>query len=70
MQAVEYTLGKFIEGKKQYIVPRYQRHYSWEKQQWEQLWQDVENLLQKDEEYKHFLGQWLLKKTTIVIHKK
>ncbi|MCX5982180.1 MULTISPECIES: DUF262 domain-containing protein [Nostocales] len=40
MQASETKLQEIIEGNKQYVVPLFQRAYSWKKSQWESLWND------------------------------
>lgn len=56
MQAGEEKLREFIEGKKQYIVPVFQRHYSWDKKQWQQLWYDVIELVISGNKYPHFFG--------------
>jgi uncharacterized protein with ParB-like and HNH nuclease domain len=41
MQASETRLQKVIEGTIQYLVPLFQRPYSWEKHQWQVLWDDL-----------------------------
>ena len=41
MQASETKLREIIQGDKQYIVPLFQRPYSWKKSQWEALWNDI-----------------------------
>lgn len=38
-----------------YNIPVYQRDYSWEKEQWEQLWSDLSGFKDNDAE-EHFLG--------------
>lgn len=44
-----------------YIVPKYQRSYSWNEEEWENLWSDIEEL--EDSEYPHFMGAIVLQKT-------
>ena len=44
-----------IGGDKQYKVPPYQRDYSWTKDHWEDLWQDIVNLRENPED-NHYLG--------------
>jgi uncharacterized protein with ParB-like and HNH nuclease domain len=58
MRANETTLRKFIEGTKQYVVPLFQRPYSWEKKQWQALWDDIFELYEgdTDENKQHFMG--------------
>ena len=55
------TVKDFVEGGKQYIIPQYQRHYSWDKKKWEKLFRDVLDLHQPSGQSKsklaeHFLG--------------
>ncbi len=42
-----------------YTVPRFQRDYSWQEEQWEELWQDVVNLSQKETSF-HYMGYLVL----------
>ena len=41
MKAQETTIQQLIQGEKQFVVPLYQRPYSWQTPQLEQLWQDI-----------------------------
>lgn len=41
MKATETQLLTFLEGKKQFVIPIYQRTYSWTQKQCRQLWNDV-----------------------------
>ena len=48
----------------QFIIPIWQRTYSWEPQQWKDLWEDLMDLyekLQKGESAQHFMGPVVLK---------
>ncbi|ABO49057.1 protein of unknown function DUF262 [Desulforamulus reducens MI-1] len=56
MKASETKLQAIIEGNKQYIVPLFQRTYSWEKKDWEMLWKDIMELLEEDNPRSHFIG--------------
>lgn len=56
MQAAEAKLQRVLEGSKQFLVPHYQRPYSWQKEQWEALWRDIVVLLEEDNPQPHFLG--------------
>lgn len=40
----------------QYFVPKFQRDYSWDKEQWEDLWEDIDNL----QESEHYMGYIVL----------
>lgn len=44
MQAIDTTFGKLIDGRKQFIIPVFQRDYAWEKKNWQQLWEDIERI--------------------------
>lgn len=41
MKASETTLRNLLQGERQYVVPLYQRPYSWERKDLDQLWQDL-----------------------------
>jgi uncharacterized protein with ParB-like and HNH nuclease domain len=56
MQAVDTQLQPLIEGTKQYLVPLFQRAYSWEKAQWSTLWEDIHDLTMEDSRKTHFMG--------------
>lgn len=66
MQASQTRLQQIIEGAKQYLVPLFQRPYSWEKSQWEALWSDVVELCAVDEPRPHFMGSIVTMPTTSV----
>lgn len=51
----------FLNGHRAFIVPEYQRGYSWEERQREDLVKDIENLLEQD--YKHYTGTIVASKT-------
>ncbi|GAA9573089.1 DUF262 and DUF1524 domain-containing protein [Helicobacter pylori] len=55
------TLLKFIEDnqKNQLVIPIYQRLYSWEKEQCEQLWDDIIKIGGNDKMDGHFIGSIL-----------
>jgi hypothetical protein len=42
-----------------YEIPKFQRDYSWEAEQWDDLWQDIQALY-KDEENEHYMGYLVL----------
>jgi uncharacterized protein with ParB-like and HNH nuclease domain len=56
MQASETKLQPIIEGTKQYVVPLFQRSYSWDKKEWEILWNDLSDLCKADKPRTHFIG--------------
>src|ERR1700733_11992490 len=56
MEAAEAKIQRVLEGTKQFLVPHYQRPYSWTLDQWKTLWRDVLELLEEPEAKPHFLG--------------
>jgi uncharacterized protein with ParB-like and HNH nuclease domain len=56
MQASETTIRKLIEGSKQYVIPLFQRPYSWKQKHWSTLWQDVVDLVNDPNARPHFFG--------------
>ncbi|MCS7086812.1 MAG: DUF262 domain-containing protein, partial [Bacteroidia bacterium] len=57
MKADRKTVGQLFSSELQYIVPLFQRPYSWEKKQWEALWNDITELIDEAESKpEHFLG--------------
>jgi len=56
MQASETTIRKLIEGSKQYVVPLFQRPYSWNEKNWSTLWEDVVELVDDPDARPHFFG--------------
>jgi len=59
MQFVPKTvLGLFDSSQKRYIIPVYQRAYSWEREQWKALIDDIKEQIAGENNY--FLGNLLL----------
>jgi uncharacterized protein with ParB-like and HNH nuclease domain len=56
MQASETSIRKLIEGSKQYVIPLFQRPYSWTQKHWATLWQDVMDLVDDPNARPHFFG--------------
>jgi len=48
-----------LNSGKRYVIPRYQRAFSWEKGNAEKLWKDISNILQSDDE-DYFIGSIVL----------
>ncbi len=61
MEAKATTLLKFFEENQnnQFVIPIYQRLYSWEKEQCEQLWDDIIKIGGNDKMNGHFIGSIL-----------
>lgn len=64
MQARETTFSKLVQGETQFQVPLYQRTYSWRRDELQQLWDDVQELVEEQLEGRsptaHFLGSVVL----------
>jgi uncharacterized protein with ParB-like and HNH nuclease domain len=56
MKASETKLQKVIEGQLQYVIPLFQRAYSWDKKEWEVLWDDIVDLCEMENPRSHFIG--------------
>ncbi|GAA9646219.1 DUF262 and DUF1524 domain-containing protein [Helicobacter pylori] len=61
MEAEATTLLEFMEEnqKNQFVIPIYQRLYSWEKEQCQQLWDDIIKIGGDDKMNGHFIGSIL-----------
>ncbi len=55
------TLGEVFANGKSYIVPRYQRDYSWEEEQWDELWSDIVSA--DSNKVDHYMGSIVLQDT-------
>ena len=42
-----------------YEIPKFQRDYTWENENWDDLWQDIKSLI-SNEEYEHYMGYLVL----------
>lgn len=51
------TFSELMSNSTRYVVPRFQRDYSWEQEQWEDLWNDIKEL---DQEGSHYMGYIVL----------
>jgi len=56
MQAINRNFTKIINGTTQFVIPVFQRDYSWTESQCEQLWKDVIRIAEDKTERNHFLG--------------
>lgn len=45
-----------LEGSKQFVIPIYQRTYSWQKEQCQRLWDDVVQMDESSDDIPHFFG--------------
>ena len=53
------SFSKLLGNGMKYQVPKFQRDYSWEEEQWDDLWQDILDLLNKNE-LDHYMGYLVL----------
>lgn len=56
MNAHEITILSFLRDRIQLKVPIFQRNFSWNKKQFEQLWNDIERLTIDEKVESHFIG--------------
>src|SRR5690242_12204394 len=56
MRANQIQFLPFLEGKKQFLIPIYQRPYSWTREQSVQLWNDIVTVVTTETRSNHFLG--------------
>ncbi len=56
MKATEIKLADFLKKSPQFVIPIYQRIYSWSEKECLQLWEDVLRTGSKDEITAHFVG--------------
>ncbi len=66
MNASETKLQQIIEGEKQYVVPLFQRAYSWSDKEWRTLWDDLIDLYEQESPRPHFIGSIVTIPTTSV----
>lgn len=53
--------GSLIRSGGKYIIPKFQRDYSWDIEQWDDLWQDIETMIAEKGE--HYMGYLVLQMT-------
>lgn len=56
MKAIDRPFTKIINGITQFVIPVFQRDYSWTEAECEQLWKDVTEIARDASERGHFLG--------------
>jgi uncharacterized protein with ParB-like and HNH nuclease domain len=56
MHASETKIQTIIDSQRQYLIPLFQRPYSWESPQWTALWQDLAELCDEESPRNHFIG--------------
>ena len=56
------TYRKLMGNGLKYVIPKFQRDYSWESEQWDDLWQDIQLILE-EKENEHYMGYLVLQTT-------
>ena len=56
MKAEEVVFKELLSQNTQYVVPLYQRTYSWDEKQWEQIWDDLIDIYTLSSPRNHFIG--------------
>lgn len=56
MNSTVTSILEFLEGSKQFVIPRYQRTYEWEREQCSQFWEDILIVGGNQEPKPHFFG--------------
>lgn len=59
MLAIQASLLTLLEPRKQFLIPIYQRTYSWTEKQCRQLWADIVRTAQNSQIQAHFIGSIL-----------
>ncbi|MFM7390515.1 MAG: DUF262 domain-containing protein [Vampirovibrionales bacterium] len=59
LQTQPFDYDEIISNSKQYIIPKYQRDYSWTEKYWEELWQDIYEIVESEYQNFHYLGYLL-----------
>lgn len=58
------TVEALLHGSSVFLIPHFQRSYSWERKQWERLWSDVVHISNDATSRKHFIGPLVCAATT------
>ena len=56
MKAIDRKFSQFINGNHQFVIPIFQRDYSWTTEECEQLWNDIIRTTQHQNDAGHFIG--------------
>src|SRR5688500_18513631 len=56
MKAIDRQFAKIINGTTQFVIPVFQRDYTWNEEQCDQLWNDIIEVGRGDIDRGHFLG--------------
>src|SRR4051812_11800029 len=56
MHANQTDIQRILGGVQQYVIPLFQRPYSWDNKQWQVLWNDLVELMEDENPRSHFIG--------------
>lgn len=56
MKVDDVRLEELLEGSRQFVVPLFQRVYSWKKKHWDELWRDLLDVYADEGDREHFMG--------------
>ena len=56
MDAKPTQLIDYFDGKKQNLIPLFQRPYKWDRDRWQDFWRDLDACVRADDRRTHFLG--------------
>jgi len=59
MKANDTSIRIYLEGSKQFIVPLFQRTYSWRRRNIQRLWDDIEDTSGNEPGATHFFGSFV-----------
>src|SRR5579875_442479 len=69
MRVAKQTLQETLNSANQYVIPVFQRYYSWGRPSWTQLWEDIQELREPDEQgSRHFMGTLVFVAETHATH--
>lgn len=61
------NFSTILGSNKKFVVPKFQRDYSWDTEQWDDLWLDIESMISNHEE-DHYMGYLVLQTDDDKIH--
>lgn len=64
MKASETSLRNLLEGTKQFQIPLFQRSYSWQKENWQMLWDDLMMIYEEENQDPFFMGSIVTQSTS------
>ena len=68
LKTADESLRNVLGNGKKYVVPKFQRDYSWEYNHWHDLWEDLETIAQGDDEF-HYMGYLVFQESQKMTYK-